>query len=333
MGQSEGVVSLPKEMREREAENVFEVGTTSGVAILLLVKRPGESPDAIVRYGDIGEYLSRREKWNVLDNSSLATTKWQGITPNAHGDWVNQRSEDFLSLRPLAVREGEVAASAPVFLSQSLGLTSNRDAWVWNSSERRLRHNVRRTVEFYHKTVDEFAKLGVSGSLKKRVGRAKEFVGRTPREFHWERETYGNLANAKEFTFDENAFTAATYRPFFKQRLYFNSDLISMPRKFPTIYPSTSTENIGIAVTLPGVSTPFSALVTDSIADCHLTGDTEYFPRWRYQPREEALGSSDVLEQVSNINLAALAGYREHYGHQSISEDDLFYHVYGILHS
>ena len=39
------------------------------------------------------------------------------------------------------------------------------------------------------------------------------------------------------------------------------------------------------------------------------------------------------MERVSNINPAALAQFREHYGAADISEDDLFYYVYGILHS
>ena len=56
-------------------------------------------------------------------------------------------------------------------------------------------------------------------------------------------------------------------------------------------------------------------------------------PRWRYLPREEALGTSDVLERMSNINPVALSEYRDHYEDQSIGEDDLFYHVYGLLHS
>ncbi len=39
------------------------------------------------------------------------------------------------------------------------------------------------------------------------------------------------------------------------------------------------------------------------------------------------------LQRVSNINPAALAEFRGHYGDGDISEDDLFYYTYGILHS
>ena len=38
-------------------------------------------------------------------------------------------------------------------------------------------------------------------------------------------------------------------------------------------------------------------------------------------------------EQVSNINPKALIQFREHYDDDEISEDDLFYYTYGVLHS
>lgn len=58
-----------------------------------------------------------------------------------------------------------------------------------------------------------------------------------------------------------------------------------------------------------------------------------YLPLWSYLPRSEALSSSSKLERVSNVNPTALTAYRERYKDQSITEDDVFYHVYGILHA
>ena len=39
------------------------------------------------------------------------------------------------------------------------------------------------------------------------------------------------------------------------------------------------------------------------------------------------------LMRVSNINPVAFTEFREHYGDSAISEDDLFYYTYGVLHS
>ena len=176
------------EKSRQEGGKIFGSDSRASVAVLLLVKKPGESHGAKLYYNDIGDYLKREEKLEILDNSSLATTEWQSIRPNAQGDWVNQRSEVFPSLRPLVTREnGEVGGMASVFMSESVGLVSRRDAWVWNSSDKTLRHNVERAVEFYQKTLREFAKIGVSGKQKERADRAKQFVGETPSNFHWNR--------------------------------------------------------------------------------------------------------------------------------------------------
>ena len=73
--------------------------------------------------------------------------------------------------------------------------------------------------------------------------------------------------------------------------------------------------------------------MADSIADDGFAGHTAFFSRWRHMPATEALGNSRTLVRTSNINPAGLAAYREHFEDQSITEDDLFYHVYGLFHS
>ena len=321
------------ELSRMEAGKIFGSGSRAGVAILLLVKKPGDSSGATVYYSDIGDYLGREEKLEMLAESSLGTTDWQIITPNAQGDWINQRSEGFLSLRPLVSGESGTTDMHPIFLSESVGLVTRRDDWVWNSSNERLREHVERTVEFYERTREAFAKTKSSAKSKDRIAEAKRFVGNTPGDFHWNAESYRDLANGKEYEVDEGGFTVGTYRPFFKQRLYFNPLLNSRTGRFAEIYPDSSSENLGIAVTATGANVPFHALMTDSIADTHLNADTKYLPRWRYLPRSEALSSSTKLERVSNVNPTTLTAYRERYENESITEDDLFYHVYGILHA
>ena len=265
------------EKSRQEGGKIFGSDSRASVAILLLVKKPGGSHSARVYYNDIGDYLKREEKLAILDQSSLAMTDWKVITPNVHGDWVNQRSEGFQSLRPLTEKEGEVAELAPVFLSYSSGLLSGRDAWVWNSSESEVRRNVLRSVEFYQEKLDEFTKTGVSGTLQERQRKAKQFLGKTPRNFHPTDPTYRDLANGKEYQVNEAGFTTGMYRPFFKRWLYFNADLNHRVSKFPEIYPEPKSENIGMSLTAAVANVPFHILMTDAIADYHLTGDVDYF--------------------------------------------------------
>ena len=145
------------------------------------------------------------------------------------------------------------------------------------------------------------------------------------------------LAHRTSATITEADFRISLYRPFFKQRLCYNRKLITRPSRFYEVFPEPSTDNQGICISLPGTNRPFHALIVDSIADVHLTGDSSYFPRWTYQeanPMMRKPGTESLLlRRVSNINPKALSEFRAHYSDDSISDDDLFDYVYGVLHS
>ncbi len=268
----------------------------------------------------------------ILANSRLDTTKWQEIQPNEDGDWINQRSKTFPALRPL-VSGGADNGLAPIFLMDASAFLTRRDAWCYNSSYTKLVRNIQQTVDFYNEQVDAFARTRPIGRATEKKALAKAFVGKTPTQFHWLDENYRDVVAAREYAVNEQAFTVAMYRPFFKQRTYSDSSLVSRVGKFPQIYPTPESKNLGIAVTGTGVSSSFHTLITDSIVDDGFTGHSAYYPRWRYLPSENALGDASELEQVRNINPAAVSQYRERYGDPSIGEDDLFHHVYGLLHS
>ena len=79
------------ERSRKEAGKVFASGSRAGVAIIILVKKPGATQGATVFYRDIGDYLTREQKLAILADSRLVTTEWQTVTPNEHGDWINQK--------------------------------------------------------------------------------------------------------------------------------------------------------------------------------------------------------------------------------------------------
>ena len=327
------------EKSRQEGGKVFGQESRAGVAILLLVKKPGESPGAQIHYRDIGEYLTREQKLEVLGSSRLAETDWQVVVPNDEADWIEQRSGNFMELQPLAPTgdPAEDKAKHPIFKEGTLGLATNRDAWCYNFSAKALRKNIERSVEFYNQQVADFLKTEPKGRLKERSDKAKAFVPQGPTRFHWSRENYFNLANGQTYTASDDNFVVGTYRPFSKQNLFFSQELNNSVRQFPYIFPKPDSENLCINLSRMGATIPFHALITDNIVDLHLTGDTVTLPRWKYlpaQPLTETAGhTGSEFEKVSNINPAALGKFHQHFNNEEISEDDLFYYVYGVLHS
>ena len=328
------------EQSRREGGKIFGSGSRARVAILLLVKKPGESLGATIHYCDIGDYLTRQEKLDTLSALRLNSTDWQVITPNEHGDWINQRNQDFSELRPLALEDinsyTSGTSTTPVFMSQSLGLQTGRDAWCYNSSSSKLRYDIQRSVDFYNQQLTEFIKTNPTGLSRERIAKAKAYVKKDPQQFHWREEVYRNLVNEKDYSINDTDFVVGTYRPFFKQRLYFSTQLNCRIREFPRIYPSAQSRNLGISIVSQGSNNPFHVLMTDNIPDSELTSHTIYLCRYRYTPSgtmSQPVSSSQTLERVSNINPNALTQFREQYDDPGITEDDLFYYTYGVLHS
>ncbi|MDE2949604.1 MAG: DEAD/DEAH box helicase family protein [Chloroflexota bacterium] len=326
------------EISRREGGKIFGQKSRAGVAILFLVKRyPPSPPDASIpiNYRDIGDYLKREAKLACLQNSRLSQTKWETIRPNEHNDWINQRSDAFSTLRPLT--NNDIVSPAATFLQETRGLVTSRDAWCFNSSANKLRANIRRTVAFYNREVAAFQNSNLAGRTVEKVRSARSFVTKDTTQFHWSTTNYSDAAKGITYTFDDENIRVALYRPFCKQRLYFDRALMDRIRKHPELYPDSLTKNLGIAVTGLGSNSPFHVLMTDAIPEYCLTGvNTFYYPHRRYEKstiKSLADFHDDGLQRISNLNPAAVAEFRTHYSDAAISEDDLFYYTYGVLHS
>jgi predicted helicase len=136
-----------------------------------------------------------------------------------------------------------------------------------------------------------------------------------------------------------DGFTDASYRPFNRQRVYFDRFLNHERSQMPHIFPARDVTNIGFYVTGVGSDKPFSVLATDLIPDLAFWGSSngQFFPRYTYAEHERGMlelseGEEVAFTRVDNITDAALDSYRSTYG-EEISKDDIFYYIYGLLHS
>ncbi len=117
----------------------------------------------------------------------------------------------------------------------------------------------------------------------------------------------------------EERMRLALYRPFNKQWLYWDKDLIHRQRQFSKIFPDKSTQNVVINTTIRN----FSALVSNAIPDIHFIGDANAYPLYCY----DDLGNRHYAISGYALNL-----FRKHYGDNLIAEEEIFYYIYAILH-
>lgn len=104
--------------------------------------------------------------------------------------------------------------------------------------------------------------------------------------------------------------------------------------------PTCRIENQVICLTISG-NKGFSVMITDTLPDLHLIGDSQCFPLYLYEEKEAELFADDLFaepnptkqyERKDAISDKALAHFADYYN-QTISKENLFYYIYGLLHS
>ena len=323
------------------ADAYFGSGSRTPVAITLLVKRKDHKGKASIHYHDIGDYLSREQKLEIVNSfGSYKNMPWADLQPNAHHDWINQRSGDFGAFVPFNDE------SNAIFAMRSSGVKTNRDTWVYNLSRTALEGNVKRMIDRYNEQValhSERCKAAGSDAYKM----AMDLADPNPRNIKWTRELYADLSRGKLCEFDPEGIRVALYRPFCKQWVYFNRRLNNCVYQQPKLYPTEKHRNLAIQLTGNGASKDFSCLMGNILPDLEVISKGLCFPLYWYEKVSDAnpqsglgFGSGDVGLPDANgyikrdgITDVALANFRAHYSDDSITKEDIFYYVYGVLHS
>jgi len=319
------------EQRRMEKGNVFCEGTRTPVAITLLIKNPARKGKCQLFYHDIGDYLSREEKLKIItDFASLKNINWDKITPNTSHDWINQRDPSFDKFTPLET----------FFSEKSRGLESTRDAWVYNFSYASLEANMFRMIDTYNGEVERY-KLVCKEKQKNNWPKVEDFVERSPKRISWSSSLLPNVARGKIASFNIKAVVTSVYRPFSKQYLYFDVVMNHRVGRLPRIFPKEGLENLVICITSVGNRIAFSSLICSALPDLHMvdsSGATQCFPFYTYEKPGDAGGlladvETEEYRRKENIPDAILADLRKAYNDAKISKEDIFYYVYGLLHS
>ena len=113
-----------------------------------------------------------------------------------------------------------------------------------------------------------------------------------------------------------------------------------MKYQMDRIFVEGSIENLAICIPGIGSKKPFSAIMTDTMPDLGFNEACQCFPLWQYPKPSDKTDTSDSLldiddspDRIDNISDTALKVFQEHYSDDTITKDDIFYYVYGILHA
>jgi predicted helicase len=324
------------ELRRKEKDNVFGQGTRTNVSIAILAKNPKvTNKKAIIQYHDIGDYLSQEEKLNIISKfGSVSKINWKTLKPNEEGDWINKRNDAFGEFTPIQPQKKFNLKSDSFFVVNSMGVGSSRDAWVYNSSKPKVLENMLNMVSFYNEQVDGFQReLGKNLQLD-----VKKYISNDPKKISWSSSLVPKVQKGEKAIFELNKVYEVIYRPFFKQRLYYGDKMIHRRGQTDELFPNEVFDNFIINLSGTSGNKDMSSLMTNKISDLHLNGDVQAFPLYYYEkidsvqitlfdtnPKQEYVRRDGVSDFI-------LERARVAYG-KRVEKEDIFYYVYGLLHS
>ena len=262
--------------------------------------------------------------------------KWKSLKPNEEGDWINQRNESFNEWTPIEPDKKFNLNSSSFFVLNSMGIASNRDAWVYNSSKKAVKNTMNNMVEFYNSQVDEYLKA--KNQSKKEIN-INNFIDTNPNKISWSSSLIPKLKNGQKAKFEVNKIFESSYRPFPKQNIYYGDKMIHRRSQSDNLFPNpNSCNNLIICVPGIGVTKDFTCLLTSQLTDMEIVGKTQCFPLYYYEERTKQTpglfdqsGESEYI-QHDGVSDFILERAKKRYG-TSVIKEDIFYYVYGILHS
>lgn len=291
------------EQSRREGGKIFGSGSRTPVAISILVKDGSDQHQ--LHYHDIGDYLSQKEKLNIISTfSDISGLDWQIITPDENNDWLNQRDPNYQKYISLAGEKDSI------FYNNAMGVKTNRDTWTIGFSKGRIGNNTKKLINNYQTELVRLSEvLGNNRILE--VNRNDDFI-------KWSPKLEDYLKSSRKIEFNNSRIELSMYRPFTKKFMYYSEDLTERPGKY---FRKFGKNNLVITTTGRGTSRDFSVIITDQLPDIQLQMNGQGFMRY-----DNEIDETQLFQSNDNMNPV----FAEKLG---LSLDDTFAYVYGLLNS
>ena len=320
-----------------DAEEAVEVSDASvfgiqiGVSINLFVKtKQNPSSSAHILYHQIDELWNKERKFNFLNahrHTGTIKRKWETIQPDSRHTWLTEGLHaEFDTFIPMGTKEAKATkgdATDAIFKIYSLGVSTNRDAWVCNFNRNALTDNMHKMIETYNDQVFRWERR------LDRDAKVDDFVIADGTKIKWSRNLKRELKRIKIAEYAEDKVRNLLYRPFTKRHLFFDRIMNDEVSHFPSLFPTPETENENKVICVSGRGHDiFRCQIANGILELKYSnsfnGGTQCFPFYSY--------NEDGTNRQENITDWALTEFRIHYRDRTITKWDIFHYTYGLLH-
>ena len=308
------------EQRRKEKDNVFGVGTRTPVAITFLIKNKNKDNDndKYIHYYDIGDYLSREQKLHIISKfSNINNIEWKHIVPDENNDWINKQNLNYKKMIPL------FGTKKSIFDITTSGVTTARDFWVYNYSKNKLINNMETMINTYNNTIDYLSNNEIIES------KIKDKIIKDEAKISWSRSLIQSLKKLKYKEVKVENIRKSLYRPFCQEWLYYSKDFNECQYKTGKVFAG---KNISIIVTGASSGKDFSSFITNTVFNFHTLSTGMSYPLYWYEENKEMnLFDNDIIRHDGITNY--IKNHISQKYNEQISKEEIFYYVYGILHS
>ena len=243
---------------------------------------------AKISYFSLSGLQGKDAKLDWVAGTRFEEIRFENISPDGKGNWINLTDNDFDSFLPLVDKEVKAGRSEEaVFKIFSAGVKTQRDEWVY---------------DFSRDALIEKAKYLVDGYMQKfTLGTKREF------DIKWDRETTKYLQRNISKIFKETQIIESTYRPYVSQYLFFDRHFNGRTYQLFDCFDANSGKFDNSLITLSvGQRAEFSSLAINSLPtlDIYIPNTAQCLPLYRYDEKGD---------RIENITDWALERFREHY--------------------
>ena len=310
------------ERRRREGGSIFDDKIRVGVAVYFLVRRRGGDGFRVF-YNAVDDYAKAHHKIDYIRGRYIAGTKFEEIVPDTKHNWLKKGSPDFEGLLRLANRRTRSANTTgderAMFRHCSMGVSTNRDGWVYDFDIRNLRDKALFFADTYNELLD------------------KDDYSYPP-IIKWSSTLFDVFNRRERLVYNDGNRLESLYRPFVTKHYFAET---AMSDRLTTNHHQMFDEDLKqpnkvIYFQTTGARRPFAVLASDRLADLHLFIDgTQSLPLYRYTPEGE---------RVSNITKWGIRRINDHYRKEwgeehfqktypdGIDAEEIFAYTYAVLH-
>jgi predicted helicase len=295
--------------------NVF--GIQTGVAVMFLVRKESSDTPCCLEYFSLKDEQKKEEKLQWFATTHIKEVPFDHLTPDKTGNWVDTERNDFHKLLPLVSEDGKNSA---IYGFYAIGVSTNRDEWVFDFNGKNLNDKVMFFVNSYNTQLNSLRKQINAGKVtSENIGNFLNY------DIKWSRALKDKILRKSAIKFDESAIMPLNYRPYVEKLFYSDKSLSDFltANHYKIFGEDLKKENKVICFSGVGSSKPFACLASRTLWSLDFLEKTQGVPLFTYNGNR----------RINNITNWGIESFRKHFNDDTIDGEAIFYYVYAILNS